>query len=353
MPMRYIFLTLIGYFALIPLTFAANQGGITNTPHLAKFSKAIEFSLPLACQMGENCWVMNYVDFTPDDGLASDPFCGPRTYDSHKGTDFAILDGTAMEKGVSVLAPLDGTVLKIRDGEPDQWSTPQQIEQIKAARKECGNAIMVDHGEGLQTVYCHLKKGSIKVKPNQKIKIGDVMAQVGLSGMTEFPHLHFGITKDNKVIDPFTNETNMDRCGIPKKSLWDRKIDLQYQPFTIQSAGFSNDVPDLNKLEKGIPAPESLSTQNQYLTFWSILYGVKKDDIVTLEMTDPNGKKFADFLIIQDKDRARQFYYIGKNIENLSLQEGAYLGTIKIKRKVKDKEDLVDSKTVTVLVLNQ
>lgn len=344
--MRYSFILLAIFFISAP-TIAQAQ----NTPVFAKITQNKAFQIPIDCQLEENCHIMNYVDMGPDDGKNTDPACFNRTYDTHKGTDIAILDGKAMETGVNVLAPMEGIVSKIRDGEPDQWSTPEQIEEIKQARKECGNAIMIDHGDGLQTLYCHLKKGSIAVKPKQKIKIGDVIAQVGLSGFTEFPHLHFGILQDNKIIDPFTGQNNEGHCGKRIKSLWDNQSTIQYQPFAIQSAGFLDDVPDLKDLERDNNQKQSLSVDSDKITFWVILLGVREGDEISLEIKDPNGKIFASNKIIQDKTRARQFYFIGKNNQDKDLIEGAYTGLIKLTRKMKNGNDITKDKIVSALII--
>ena len=321
-----------------------------NAKPLIQIKKHKVFALPVDCTIGEDCWVMNYVDIKPDDGLQTDPACLSRTYDGHKGTDIAILDEKTMRDGVNVLAPLDGTVTKIRDGEEDRWPDETELEKTKAARKECGNAIMIDHGDNLQSIYCHLKKSSITVKPNQKVKQGEIIAQIGLSGMTEFPHLHFGITQDNKIIDPFTGQDNNGQCGKKIKSLWDTDLEISYQPFTIQNLGFSNDLPDLNFIEKdGEPLGE-IKQNSDLLAFWVTFFGVREGDKITLEIKDPNGKVFARREIIQDKTRARQFYYTGLKTSRNPLREGAYTGEARIEREYKG-QMLKDEKFTAVLVI--
>lgn len=62
---------------------------------------------PLACTHGEDCWVVHYTDQDTSAGV-KDFTCGVLTYDGHTGTDIAPLDRAAMNKGVDVLAALDG-----------------------------------------------------------------------------------------------------------------------------------------------------------------------------------------------------------------------------------------------------
>ena len=58
----------------------------------------------------------------------------------------------------------------------------------------------IDHKNGYVTVYNHL--GKIKVRKGQKVKQGDVIAEVGLTGMSFAPHLHYEVWYNGKVMDP-------------------------------------------------------------------------------------------------------------------------------------------------------
>ena len=303
-----------------------------NSPQFAQIVSSQGFSMPIDCKINQTCWIMNYVDYAPDNGKATDMACLNRTYDTHKGTDFALLDEDTMQKGVAVLAPKEGTITKIRDGQVDQWPTKKQMDAIKEQRKECGNAILMDHGNDIQTIYCHLKKGSITVKPNQKVKAGEKIAEVGLSGLTEFPHLHFGIIKNKKVIDPFTGLDNTQKCNSAKRSLWHKDINLSYEPFSIQSLGFTQNIPTLEAIEKNSSSPQNLSFEKDAIILWVVLLGMRKDDVIDITIKDPNNKILLTENIIQDKNRIRQFYYIGKKIKSKNLPEGAYIGEVKVTR---------------------
>lgn len=351
--MRYLFtLAIFSIFIItVPISDAyATEKAYNTAPIFAKISKSIGFSLPIDCQIGENCWVMNYVDFIPNDNKQSDPACLGRTYNGHRGTDFAILDEKTMKNGVNVITPLDGTVTKIRNGEPDQWSTQEQLDEIKRARKECGNAVLINHGNSVQTIYCHMKNNSITVKLNQAVKAGDKIGEVGLSGLTEFPHLHFGVLKGDEIIDPFTGRNNLKACDGSKKSLWKKEIGLTYQPFTIQSLGFSDEIPELKKLDRNSTPKQIISTNTKIFTFWATLFGVRENDLIILEIKDPNGKIFASNEIKQDKIRAKQFYYIGKDLKNKRLAEGAYTGHIKIMRENKNGKSISKDKIISILI---
>ena len=63
-----------------------------------------------------------------------------------------------------------------------------------------GNAVIIDHGEGIYSSYSHLSK--IDVKKGQKIKQGEELGLSGATGRVTGPHLHFSIIIDSKKIDP-------------------------------------------------------------------------------------------------------------------------------------------------------
>ena len=51
--------------------------------------------------------------------------------------------------------------------------------------------VVIDHGNGEYSWFGHLKQGSIRIKPEQIVKQGEVIAEIGASGDSLFPHLHY------------------------------------------------------------------------------------------------------------------------------------------------------------------
>jgi len=94
----------------------------------------------------------------------------------HKGIDIEALSGTPIK------AAYDGEVVEA------------------GSEATYGNYIKIKHIDGLSTLYAHCSK--LLVNKGQKVKKGDIIAEVGATGAADGPHLHFEVRKDNEVVNP-------------------------------------------------------------------------------------------------------------------------------------------------------
>jgi murein DD-endopeptidase MepM/ murein hydrolase activator NlpD len=122
--------------------------------------------------------------------------------------------GTAFEDyhayGADILAAADGKVITVKtDVAEDPTTLRQPGETVEAYGERvgayqmqlvasdinsiAGNYVAIDHGNGEFSVYAHLKPGSVMVKAGDVVKAGQVMAQLGSSGNSTEPHLHFQV----------------------------------------------------------------------------------------------------------------------------------------------------------------
>jgi murein DD-endopeptidase MepM/ murein hydrolase activator NlpD len=121
--------------------------------------------------------------------------CGGMYYGGHAGTDFGAGSWAGMDEGRNVVAAAEGVVIATNDGEWDRCQTA-----------DCGEAnyVILEHADGRRTWYWHLKQWSVAVSPNQWVSCGQYLGQVGSSGLSDGPHLHFEVREPNGAVgDPY------------------------------------------------------------------------------------------------------------------------------------------------------
>ncbi len=107
-------------------------------------------------------------------GNRKDPFSTSREH--HNGVDIVV------PKGTPILASSGGVV------------TRSEYASV------FGNVVVITHGNGLQTLYCHCSQRNVSV--GDKVKQGDVIALVGSTGRSTAPHLHFSFILNGSYVNP-------------------------------------------------------------------------------------------------------------------------------------------------------
>jgi murein DD-endopeptidase MepM/ murein hydrolase activator NlpD len=125
-------------------------------------------------------------------GVRHDPLNGSQRF--HTGID------VAAQEGSPVLAAAPGIVLRA------------------GRRGGYGNAVEIDNGSGISTLYGHAL--ALKVKEGDSVKAGEPVALVGHTGRATGSHLHFEVRKDGKPIDP---NSTLNRWGERADVLIGRK----------------------------------------------------------------------------------------------------------------------------------
>ena len=300
------------------------------------FAAPPSLSLPIGCTIGPGCRIQNYADNDAGPGVR-DFACGGRTYDGHKGTDFRIRDAAEITKGVAVLAAAVGVVKAIRDDMADISIRDSRAGNISG--RECGNGVVLDHGDGWVTQYCHLRRGSVRVKPGETVAGGTVLGEVGLSGFAEFAHVHFEVRNGDTIVDPFTGKALGTRSpaqcehadgDIP---LWDARsrAALAYEPAAFLSGGFAGGPVSLDAVEKAAPpAPSSVSPA---LVAYVRVLGVRAGDMETLTITDPTGAIFsAKNSAAITAPKAQWLSFAGRKRREQSWPPGRYSATYRLDR---------------------
>jgi hypothetical protein len=284
---------------------------------LALPAGAFELQQPVDCTLGETCYIQQYFDHDPGPG-STDFSCGPLAYDGHNGTDFALPTRQAMQAGVAVQAAASGRVARVRDGVDDFAPV--------IPGKECGNAVVLDHGWGWETQYCHLKKDSISVKPGDLVSAGTQLGMIGQSGAADFPHLHLSVRHDGIELDPFSPEAMA--CGAAPDDLWAE--DVPFQPGGLLDIGITTVIPEYSAIKSGLISAD-LPTSAPALVVWAYYFGPQAGDVLTLALSGPEGEVFAHSIPIE-KTQALAFRAGGRKLKTGAWPPGLYEGTATLNR---------------------
>lgn len=316
---------LLGFYPLNLLTasvLAASAGSAAAQP--------IELELPIDCVIGETCFVQNYVDADPGPG-AADFMCGKLTYNGHKGTDFRIPGLAHMRRGVAVRAAAGGRVLGVRNDMPDVGlrKTGNAVKN-----KECGNGVRIAQGGGWFGQYCHMRRGSVRVRSGQRVAAGQALGLVGLSGRTQFPHVHFQLEHNGRIVDPFVGPVGKSGCRLPQSSLWRdaRRHNLTYRNTGLVNAGFIDRPPATGVVNEG-ESLAHISVSAGALVFWVRVFGLHPGDRQHVRVLRPGGGVFVE---TRPKDvnrhKAQWTSFAGRRPPGGGWPKGVYRGEFTLTR---------------------
>ena len=141
----------------------------------------------------------SYTRISDDYGYRTHPILGIQKF--HSGVDMAAPSGS------SILAAADGTVV------------------AATYNATMGNYVMIDHGNGLYTIYMHAS--ALYVSSGQSVSAGSTIAAVGSTGRSTGAHLHFSVRQNGSYVSPWdTKEAELEKTT---KELAQAKIDVEKQ----------------------------------------------------------------------------------------------------------------------------
>ncbi|MGY3494959.1 M23 family metallopeptidase [Bradyrhizobium sp. USDA 4502] len=287
-----------------------------------------KFKVPLNCRVGLTCFIQNYVDHDPT-AETRDFHCGTRTYDGHDGTDFRIPSMASQRNGVEVMPVADGIILRARDGIEDVSIRKKDNNDIKGG--QCGNGLVIEHAGGWSSQYCHLANGSLRAAPGQRVSAGQVLGLVGLSGETEFPHLHLTIRKDDVVVDPFAYGAEAGAC-VGGVSLWDLTDAVEYHQREILNFGFTSIPVTMDAIESGEAERNPVKKVSSLIAYVRAI-GLRAGDEQLLQIYSPDGSLLVEHLSPPlEHDKAQAFVFVGRKERGTGWPAGNYNATYIIKK---------------------
>jgi murein DD-endopeptidase MepM/ murein hydrolase activator NlpD len=141
---------------------------------------------PVATMTRENAANLNF-------GTGTDPFTG--NLRDHSGVDINSKEGVKL--GDDVYAAADGVVIAVNNTCPHTNSGTEYC--------DCGvygNYVKIQHNNSTITLYGHMGLNSITVKAGDEVKAGQKIGQVGSSGRSSGPHLHFELRYNSSPVNP-------------------------------------------------------------------------------------------------------------------------------------------------------
>ena len=169
---------------------ARRPGGATEAFIIIRRPWLARINAARSLDTGSEGWRQQFI--WPVKGRISGRFGSQRIYRGEPGSYHSGLDVTTGKSGTPFVAPADGVVILAADH-------PFSLE---------GNLLMIDHGMGLNSAFLHCSE--ILVKEGDRVRQGQVIGRIGMTGRATGPHLHWSIKWRSARLDPilFTGPMN-------------------------------------------------------------------------------------------------------------------------------------------------
>ncbi|MCB1537465.1 MAG: M23 family metallopeptidase [Rhodospirillales bacterium] len=306
-------------------------------------------AFPLACVPGKTCFILGYPDLDATPGQARDYTCGPGAEDGDVFLHIGLPDVTSLALKPAVIAVDDGVVKDANDGLPDLVAASKR--QLAKGTPVCGNGVVIKHADGSESAYCHLRRGSVTVKPGQHVRQGDVIGTAGQSGVALWPQLAFTLRRGGYFIDPMTGATTLEGCGgrIAPEIEMPAPFDT-YQPAAITALGFANQAMDAQQVALGRATRfAAIEREERRISLWGMIVGLRAGDEVETRIRDPRGRTIfhETYTAAHDTPRVPVDATITRGF--IGWRSGLYSGEVAVTRTINLKSYTV-SRNVSVQV---
>jgi hypothetical protein len=166
------------------------------------------------------------------------------------------------------------------------------------------------------------------VRRGDAVQAGQPLGLVGLSGHTEFAHLHFEVRRHGNAVDPFVGLDGGQPCRPGDRPLWsaDALEALSYTPTGLLGAGIAGAPPVVND---GIVDRDNLvsfTAASGVVVFWVQIYGAWADDLEVLRLIAPDGRVLVERRRIIPHDHTQWLAYLGRRAGGGTWADGKYRG---------------------------
>jgi len=258
-----------------PTTYGTTSRNFSFTPVTAP-DLPEKFLTPIGGNPFQTWGIVNYVDVNPLSPAFNDYNGGPYTYDGHAGHDLSLASFGSMDAGVPDYAAADGTVVAVQDGNYDRNT---------AFSSALANYVVIDHGNGWQSIYYHLRTNTILVHVGDPVVAGQVLGLAGSSGYSTGAHLHFEVQHNGDIVEP----------EYDPATYWADPLPYQGSLSSVLASGVTSShttlTADLNAQEQPVSANVFTQAAGQEFSMWFGAF-TRANDAAAFRVYKPDGTHY-------------------------------------------------------------
>lgn len=233
----------------------------------------IRLRWPMVGEPGKDWVIANYADLDKGKNSVRD-YLGrfgsdAVTYDGHQGVDIEIANFRAMDHGVPVYGAMDGVVEEVYSSSPDRnlHCSPDKW-----------NFVRLRHAGGWKTIYGHLKRDSVRMRPGSTVSAGTLLGYVGSSGCSTYPHLHFEVQDcQGRSIDPVKESLFVDFPGDV----------MTWSPKVMDLSVFQPEIDSILPIQDPGTTDRNLVSIRHNFSVGISISALKPGDVLSMEFLSP------------------------------------------------------------------